>query len=67
VGVELYLAHKLIVKVVFGVLQFARYTSASITLRYGTSRPKISSSSSSGRKGYFFASSDQTTIGILKV
>ena len=34
VGVELYLASKLIENAMFGLVQFARYISAPITLRY---------------------------------
>jgi len=66
VGVKLYLANKLTIKAISGLVYFARYTSAPIALRYGTSRPIIYSSSSSGHKGSYFASSNQTTIGVLK-
>ena len=65
-GVELYLINKLIGKAIFGLVQFARDMSAPITLRYGTSRPRISSSSSNNQKRYFFVLSDQTTIDVLK-
>ena len=51
---ELYLANKFPAKDISGLVQFARYISAPITLRYGTSGPKISSSSSGGQKGFFF-------------
>ena len=42
VGAELYLAIKLIENVMSGIVQFARYISALIALRYDTSRPSES-------------------------
>ena len=39
VGTELYLANKLTEKAMFGRVQLARYISAPIALRYGTSGP----------------------------
>ena len=50
----------------FGRIQFARYISAPIALRYGISGPSNSSSFSQGQNGSFFASNDWTTIGKLK-
>ena len=50
----------------FGRIQFARYISAPIALRYDTSVPRNSSSFSQGKNGSFFTSSDQTTVGELK-
>jgi hypothetical protein len=47
-GVELYLANKLTIKAIYGIVQFVRYMSAPITLRYDTFGPRISSSSSNG-------------------
>jgi hypothetical protein len=64
--VELYLANKLIANVISSLVQFARYMSALIALRYGTFGLRISSSSFNGKKGYFFSSSDQTTIYVFK-
>jgi hypothetical protein len=65
-GVELYLANKLTIKAIYGIVQFVRYMSAPITLRYDTFGPRISSSSSNDQKGSFFTSSDRTTIRVLK-
>ena len=58
VGAEPYLANKLTEKAMSEREQLARYISALITLRYGTSGPSNSY--------FFFTSSDQTTIGELK-
>ncbi|KAK9115980.1 hypothetical protein Sjap_014927 [Stephania japonica] len=44
VAEELYLASRLTAKAISGLVQFARYISAPIALKYGTSGP-ISSSS----------------------
>ena len=65
VGAELYLASKLTEDAMSGLVQFARYISASIALRYGTSGPRNSSFSSLGRNVSLFTSSEQTTIGEL--
>ena len=66
VGAELYLANKLTEKAMSGHVQLARYISAPIAPRYGTSGPSNSSFFSQGRNWSFFTSSDQTTIGELK-
>ena len=50
----------------FGRVQLARYISAPIALRYGTSGPSNSSFFLQGQNGSFFTSSDQTTLGELK-
>ncbi|KAK9114389.1 hypothetical protein Syun_021186 [Stephania yunnanensis] len=44
VGEELYLASRLTAKAMSGLVQFARYISAPIALKYGTSGPSSSSS-----------------------
>ena len=44
VGAELYLANKMTEKTMFGRIQLARYISAPIALRYGTSGPSNFSS-----------------------
>ena len=44
VGQELNLANKFTAKAISGLVLFARYISAPMALRYGTSRPKNSSS-----------------------
>ncbi|KAK9167068.1 hypothetical protein Scep_002259 [Stephania cephalantha] len=44
VGDELYLASRLTAKAMSGLVQFARYISAPIALKYGTSGPSSSSS-----------------------
>ena len=49
VGVELYLANKLIEKAISRRVQLARYISAPIASRYGTSGPSASSPFSQGR------------------
>ena len=64
VGIELYIANKLIENAMFGRVQFARYISAPIALRYGTSRPS-NSSFFLGRNESLFTSSERTTIGEL--
>ena len=51
VEVELYLANKLTAKTIYGIVQFTRYMSALIALRYGTFRSRISSSFSNIGKG----------------
>ena len=66
VGVELYLANKLTEKAMFGRVQLARYISAPMVLRYGTSGPSNYSSFSQGQNESFFTSNDPTTIGELK-
>jgi hypothetical protein len=66
VGVKLYLANKLTAKAISSLEQFARYISAPVALRYGTFKPRISSSFSSGRKRSLFVSNDQTIIRVLK-
>ena len=53
IPMELYLASKLIENVISGRVQFARYISALIALRYGTFRPSSSSLSSLELKGHF--------------
>ena len=58
--------NKLIEKTIYGRVQLARYISAPMTLRYGTSRPSNYSPFSQGRNESFFTSSEQTTIGELK-
>ena len=63
---ELYLADKLTEKTMSRCVQLARYISAPITLRYGTSGLSNSSLFSQGRNESFFTSSDQKTIGELK-
>ena len=60
VGAELYLASKLTENAMSGLVQFARYISALIALRYGTSGPSDSSFSYLGRNGSLFTSSEQT-------
>ena len=62
VGAKLYLASKLTKNVMFGLIQFARYFSAPIALRYGTYRPNNSSFSFLGWNGSLFTSSEQTTM-----
>ncbi|GKD26690.1 hypothetical protein Tco_1232904, partial [Tanacetum coccineum] len=62
VGDELNLANKLTAKEMSGLVQFARYIRAPITLRYGTSGPRTSSSSSQGRNGSLSTLSDLPTI-----
>ena len=47
VGVKIYLANILTAKVIYGLVQFTRYMSAPMKLRYGTFRPRIYLSSSS--------------------
>ena len=47
----LYLANKVTANDIPGLVQFARYTSALIALRYGNSRPNISSSLPLGLNG----------------
>ena len=47
-GAELYLASKLIENAMSSLVQFARYISAPIALRYGTFGPSNSSFSSLG-------------------
>ena len=37
VGVELYLAYKLTTKAIYGIVQFVKYMSALVALRYVTS------------------------------
>ena len=49
VGAELYLANKLIEIAMFECVQLARYISAPIASRYGTSGPSASSPFSQGR------------------
>jgi hypothetical protein len=66
IGAELYLASKLTKKAMLGRMQFVRYIRVSIALRYGTSRPRVSSSFSLGRKKSFLTSSDLKNIGELK-
>jgi hypothetical protein len=53
VGAKLYLASKLTENAISGRMQFSRYIGASIALRYGTSGPRFSSSSSPRRKWSF--------------
>ena len=53
-GVELNLTSKLIRNAISGCVQFVKYISASITLRYGTFGPNSSSLSSLRLKGSFF-------------
>jgi hypothetical protein len=45
VGAALYLAGKFTVKAISGLVLFARYISAPMTLRYGYSEPNTSSPS----------------------
>jgi hypothetical protein len=66
VGVKWYLANKLTANAISSLEQFARYISAPIALRYGTSKSRIYSSSSSGRKKFLFISNDRTIIRVLK-
>ena len=65
-GVELYIANKFNAKDISGLIQFTRYISDPITLRYSTLGRRVSSPSSRGQKMVFFASSDRTTRGVLK-
>ena len=62
---ELYLASRLTENVMFGLIQFARYISTSIALRYDTFGPHNYSFSSLRRNEFLFTSSEQTTIGEL--
>ncbi|GKC33676.1 hypothetical protein Tco_1046060 [Tanacetum coccineum] len=66
VGDELNLANKLTAKEMSGLVQFVRYIRAPIALKYGTSGPRISSSSSQGQNGSLPTLSDLPTIGVLK-
>ena len=58
---KLYLASKLIEKVMLDRVQCARYIKALIAIIYGTSRPRVYSPSFLGQKGSFLTSSDRTT------
>ena len=49
-----------------GLVQFARYISAPIALKYGTSGPRSFSLSSLGRNESLSTSSDLTIIGELR-
>ena len=62
----MYLANKLTEKAMSGRVKFARYISAPIALRYGTSRLSNSSFSSLGRNGSLVTSSNLTTMGELR-
>ena len=53
IGAELYIASKLTRNAMSGRVQFVRYIRAPIALRYGTSGPRVSSSSSLVRKDHF--------------
>lgn len=59
---ELHLANRLIEKTIFEHVQLIKYTSESITLRYGTLGPSNSSSFLQRRNEPFFNSRDLTTI-----
>ena len=59
------LANKFTAKAISGRIEFARYISAPIALRYGTSGPRSFSFSPLGRKRSFSVSSDLTTIGVV--
>ena len=63
VGAKLYLASKLIENTMSDLVEFARYISTPIALRYGTSGPNNSLFSYLGRNGSLFTSSEQTTTG----
>ena len=63
VGVELYLASRLIEDAMFGVVQFARYISVPVALRNGISGPINSSFFYLGQNGSLFTSSDEQPWG----
>ncbi|GJX90614.1 hypothetical protein Tco_0343940 [Tanacetum coccineum] len=60
------LANKLTAKEMSGLVQIVRYIRAPIALKYGTSGPRTSSSSSHGRNGSLSTLSDLLTIEVLK-
>lgn len=64
VEAELYLASKLIEKAMIGLIQFTRYISASIVLRYDTSRLSNFSFSFLGRNGPFSLQVNKQPRGI---
>jgi hypothetical protein len=65
VGAALYLASKFTAKAISGLVLFARYVSASMTLRYGYSEPNTSSPSWCGQNGSMSFSKALTTMGVL--
>ena len=66
VGVELYLANKLIEKAISGRVQLARYINAPMTLRYGTSGPSKFSPFLQGRNESFFTQVNGQSLANLK-
>jgi hypothetical protein len=65
VGVALCPVHKLTANVMSGLVLFARYISAPMTLRYENSGPNTSSPSSHGLNGSVFISKVRTIILVL--
>ncbi len=66
VGSVLYLACKLMTNAISGLVQFARYMSTPIALKYGYSNPRTSFPSSLGLYGSWSTWSDLPTIGVLE-
>ena len=62
IGAKLYIVSMLIENAIFGRIQYARYTSALLTLRYNTSRPNSFSLSSLKWNELLFTSCNQITI-----
>jgi hypothetical protein len=65
VGAALYLASRLTVKAISGLVLLARYISGPMLLRYGYSEPNTSSPSYSGRNGSVSFSKALMTMGVL--
>jgi hypothetical protein len=65
VGSALYLASRFTTNAISGIVLFARYISALITLRYGYSAPRTSSPSSLGRYGSWSTCNDLPIIRVL--
>jgi hypothetical protein len=65
VGAALYLVSRFTAKAISGIVLFARYISASMTLRYGYLEPNTSSPSWHGRNGSVSFSKALTTMGVL--